>query len=607
MSRNILPACAATDHAKLDSPAAPSPTAASVMENNHVHCQVVKRKHAQMQQEHDELKSLFDILATANTHKSLEIHSRIRAGQSPQFILQQLQHGDILAQNRINSERHVRHVLLSSLMQANASFEEMVDFVGLTVAKQPGTQIPTTTLLRQLRGKQTDIKGFRNLLGYPQSSPPQRRIAISDLLSDEERPPLLTEKSSPSEDEQDNNKKHLEPPIKVPAKPWTALTEDDDLVSHLISLWLQNNNPFFRVVEEDLFVKAMQSGDLSSEYCSPFLVNSILALACLYTKRQGQIRATANTILQPAWHTTCKEDLPTHEELALAKSSKTWTGYPYHDKNDYLDKDALYIAHCRLIQLTWKAQRILYASDRGDPQFFGHVEALTEEMNHWKDSLPDTLKFHGRMPAPVYDLYSCYASVIIALYSLFQPLGNARLAPSEETSQSRPKQGFRYHADLTPPCETSEFTEGNIQSHFARTMSYRAIAIAHEHAVRLASFRHHYGLKIAPPYFVQANGVVCFTLLRDLDNTASAAAFKEAFRCLLGAGMQLLWARETILEAVADTAWTKTDTEMLSSCWPNIAIAKDAKVGESVTMEDLIKKWESLAVDPEEGEGKNSG
>lgn len=72
-------------------------------------------------------------------------------------------------------------------------------------------------------------------------------------------------------------------------------------------------------------------------------------------------------------------------------------------------------------------------------------------------------------------------------------------------------------------------------------------------------------------------------------------------------GIQLPRAIETILEAVADTAWTKTDTEMLSSCWPNIAIAKDAKVGESVTMEDLIKKWESLAVASEEGEGKQSG
>lgn len=245
--------------------------------------QVAKRKHAQMQQEHDELKSLFDMLATANTQKSLEIHNRIRAGQSPQFILQQMQHGDILAQSRVHSERHLRHVLLSSLMQTNASFDEMIEFVGLTVARNPGAQVFTTTLLRQLRGKQTDIKGFRNLLGYPQPSPPQRRIAISDLLSDQERPTAQAEATRQSEGEQinTNKKEPLDPPVKVPAKPWTAVTDDDDLVSHLISLWLQYVNPFFRAVEEDLFVKAMQSGDLRSEYCSPFLVNSILALACV--------------------------------------------------------------------------------------------------------------------------------------------------------------------------------------------------------------------------------------------------------------------------------------------------------------------------------------
>jgi hypothetical protein len=149
-------------------------------------------------------------------------------------------------------------------------------------------------------------------------------------------------------------------------------------------------------------------------------------------------------------------------------------------------------------------------------------------------------------------------------------------------------------------------------------MRRRAIATAQDMAAMMGNFRHHYGLKITLPYFVNANGVVCFTLLTDLDNPASAAAFKEAFRCLLGAGMQLLWARgmarmlhltaqntgirlpkaiETCLDAVADTAWTKSDMEMLSSCWPNYVIAKDAKEGESVTMEDLIKKWEKLAVD----------
>jgi hypothetical protein len=209
--------------------------------------------------------------------------------------------------------------------------------------------------------------------------------------------------------------------------------------------------------------------------------------------------------------------------------------------------------------------------------------------------------------------------VIIALYSLFQPLGAAPSSPSDKSPA--PQNTECQHP--TPRYQTPEGTQISTRALSAHMMRRRAISTAQDMAAIMGNFRHHYGLKITLPYFVNANGVVCFTLLQDLDNPASAAAFKEAFRCLLGAGMQLLWARgmarmlhltaqntgiqlpkaiETCLDAVADTAWTKADTEMLSSCWPNYVIAKDAKEGESVTMEDLIKKWEKLAVDTEEGQ-----
>jgi hypothetical protein len=244
--------------------------------------QAVKRKHAQMQQDHDELRSLFKIIATANIPKSLEIHNRIRAGQSPEIILQQLKHGDMLIQTKINSPKHVRHVLLSSLMQTNASFDDMVEFIGLTVAKAPGTPAPTAALLRQLRGQQTDLRGLRTLLGHNQPPPLQRRIAISDLLSDPGSRPYVATNHSPTISEpEDSNKQPRKPIYKVPAKPWTRLTDDDDLVSDLISLYLEWVNPFFRVLEEDLFIKAMQSGDFNSEYCSPFLVNAMLGYACV--------------------------------------------------------------------------------------------------------------------------------------------------------------------------------------------------------------------------------------------------------------------------------------------------------------------------------------
>lgn len=73
----------------------------------------------------------------------------------------------------------------------------------------------------------------------------------------------------------------MNPPIQVPAKPWTTVTDDDDLVSHLISIWFAWIHPWFRWVEADLFIEAMQAQDTSSPFCTPYLVNSMLAEACV--------------------------------------------------------------------------------------------------------------------------------------------------------------------------------------------------------------------------------------------------------------------------------------------------------------------------------------
>lgn len=242
-----------------------------------------------MEQDHNSLKSLFETLASADSQKGLEIHNRIRSGQSPETILQQMRHGDMMIQTRLNSERHAQHVLLSSLMQSNASFDDMVDFIAFSVVRNPNARLPNAALLRQLRGQQTDLKGIRNLLGYTQP-PPQRRIAIADLLSDQTSSSSESGRSSMDEPEnEDISKTPMEPPFRVPAKPWTTLTDDDGFVSHLISLFLEWVNPFFRPLEEDLFIRAMQSGDLNSEYCSPLLVNSILAYACVSSVSQEMV------------------------------------------------------------------------------------------------------------------------------------------------------------------------------------------------------------------------------------------------------------------------------------------------------------------------------
>lgn len=72
-----------------------------------------------------------------------------------------------------------------------------------------------------------------------------------------------------------------EPPIRVPAKPWTNVTEDDSAVSHLISVYFTWHHYGYPSIDQDIFVRAMTSKDLSSQFCSPFLVNSLLLIACV--------------------------------------------------------------------------------------------------------------------------------------------------------------------------------------------------------------------------------------------------------------------------------------------------------------------------------------
>ncbi|GKZ81166.1 hypothetical protein AnigIFM56816_005678 [Aspergillus niger] len=73
-------------------------------------------------------------------------------------------------------------------------------------------------------------------------------------------------------------------PYRVPAKPWTSVTDDDDLVSHLVSLYLVWDYPFFAFFDSKTFVKHMAMGNTESDFCSPFLVNALLANACYYSQ-----------------------------------------------------------------------------------------------------------------------------------------------------------------------------------------------------------------------------------------------------------------------------------------------------------------------------------
>jgi hypothetical protein len=67
----------------------------------------------------------------------------------------------------------------------------------------------------------------------------------------------------------------------VSAQLWTSVSSDDALVSHLVSLHFTWNGITSNWIDRDLFLRDMRSGNLDSRFCSPLLVNSILAMACV--------------------------------------------------------------------------------------------------------------------------------------------------------------------------------------------------------------------------------------------------------------------------------------------------------------------------------------
>ena len=77
----------------------------------------------------------------------------------------------------------------------------------------------------------------------------------------------------------------VNPPISVPAKPWTTVPDDDDFVFHLVSLWFMWAHQWWHWVVSQIFLEEMRRGNMNSKICTPYLVNIILADACVSVER----------------------------------------------------------------------------------------------------------------------------------------------------------------------------------------------------------------------------------------------------------------------------------------------------------------------------------
>ncbi|RGP61516.1 nitrate assimilation regulatory nira [Fusarium longipes] len=82
-----------------------------------------------------------------------------------------------------------------------------------------------------------------------------------------------------------------EPELRTPTSTWTALTSDNTLVQHLLALYFCWEYPTFASLSKEHFLQDFQDG--RNRYCSPILVNALLALGCRFST-QPMSRANPN-------------------------------------------------------------------------------------------------------------------------------------------------------------------------------------------------------------------------------------------------------------------------------------------------------------------------
>ncbi|KAJ5496262.1 hypothetical protein N7463_008249 [Penicillium fimorum] len=163
---------------------------------------------------------------------------------------------DLFMLVREANEQDALHLL--TIIRHNAPADEIRAYINETLASITSSTSATSTAVKQ--ETVAKLEDMRHLINVEGTGPTFRRKVMDiHYLCD----------SAPCE---------------VPAAPWTRVTADADLVSHLVSLYFSWDWPFSAVVDKEVFVRHMAKGVLGSEFCSPFLVNALLSNACYFSE-----------------------------------------------------------------------------------------------------------------------------------------------------------------------------------------------------------------------------------------------------------------------------------------------------------------------------------
>lgn len=224
-------------------------------QDGETHYQATKRKFEAMSQAHDMYAELFHILGTTSDQQAADIFRSIRSGYRVPAILKFLETGDVNAVMP-DPRRLALEAFLISLAHSTGSLRDIAKLAFLTLDSSRVEDLPRLDDFQALRNRIVRVPDVGMLLKQSESSKMKQPGLILDQAARSLDASGRSEQgmSSDAVARVERVSRDQDPPLQVPAAPWTTLTASDEAVSHFVSLFFAWINPTWRFVEQDLFL-----------------------------------------------------------------------------------------------------------------------------------------------------------------------------------------------------------------------------------------------------------------------------------------------------------------------------------------------------------------
>ncbi|KAI8155845.1 Nitrogen assimilation transcription factor nirA [Colletotrichum sp. SAR 10_65] len=182
----------------------------------------------------------------------------------------------------------------------------------------------------------------------------------------------------------------------LPVSRWTTVLKDDRILTQLLELFWTWDGTLSRLVARDIFSAELSNADAQQkhQFCSPLLVNAILAVSSLHSMRKHS-----------SLHTDAKN------------ISQKFADHAF----DLLDAEqGVFTAECSLCEIIDQFVSGFISNDTQHPILdSGRCTALYNKLLCWKLSLPDHLMTSNSVLPSILLLQTTYDFVALKLLAMF--------------------------------------------------------------------------------------------------------------------------------------------------------------------------------------------